>query len=246
MNQTQNILVTRELTDKQIELAESLALDVIIEPAIEIEYRDDWFALDTILKAIEKPVLAFTSRHGVEAFDRFRKAGTSLPKGTPVYAVGNKTAETLKEIGINAVVAERQDGIGLAKIITDDFLNNPDLKDATVLHFCGDKRRDEFRQLLEESAIKVRDMVVYKTILKSMNPPASVFDGIMFYSPSAVQAFRDSGGFIKPILPELFAIGHTTAEELSIESGRHVHISPEPNTEVFLKFVANVLNEGDK
>lgn len=236
-----DILVTRELSDQQIEFAKGLGLHVTIEPAIDIEYRNDWFALETVFKTIKNPVLAFTSRHGAEAFKQFKETGAPVPDDLTVYAVGDKTAEALKEQGLNAVVPEQHNGSGLSHKITDDFLENKHPGDATVLHFCGDMRRDEFRQFLDDSKIKVRDMVVYKTILKSMNIPDKVFDGILFYSPSAVQAFRESGGFINSALPELFAIGSTTAEELSIESGKHVHISPKPDTNVFLEFVANNL-----
>ncbi len=236
-----HILVTRELTDTQIKKAEELGLQVTIEPAIDIEFRDDWFALETILKNIKKPVFAFTSRNGVEAFNRFKSSGTKFPDDIRVYAVGNRTAAALEEYGLKPIVADQQDGTGLAKKITDDFLADTELNDATVLHFCGDKRRDEFRQYLEQSKIKVRDMVVYKTILKPMNLPDINPDAILFYSPSAVQAYRESGGFISKTSAELFAIGNTTAEELSIESGRHVHISPEPDTETLLTFTAQVL-----
>jgi uroporphyrinogen-III synthase len=159
----------------------------------------------------------------------------------PVYAVGNKTAEGFEGSGIEALVPEQEDGIGLAKKITSDFLNTPDLHNATVLHFCGDKRRDEFRQYLENSKINVRDVVVYNTILNNMNLPDRQYEAILFFSPSAVQAYRNSGGFAAPSSAELFAIGNTTAEELSIESGRHVHVSPVPDTEVLLQFVAYVL-----
>ena len=75
--------------------------------------------------------------------------------------------------------------------------------------------------------------------------PEKPYSAMLFYSPSAVQAYRKSGGFQKQPLPELFAIGPTTAEELSIESGKHVHISPEPDTEVFLRFVAQILSENE-
>lgn len=241
MEKQNNILVTRELSDEQIEFAKGLDLHITIEPAIEIEYRNDWFALETVFKTIKQPILAFTSQHGVEAFKQFKDTGAPVPTDAPVYAVGDKTAEALKEQGLTAIVPEQHNGSGLARIIADDFLENKHPKDATVLHFCGDMRRDEFRQFLTDSKIKVRDMVVYKTILKSMNIPDKVFDGILFYSPSAVQAFRESGGFVNSALPELFAIGSTTAEELSIESGKHVHISPKADTDVFLKFVANNL-----
>jgi uroporphyrinogen-III synthase len=239
------ILVTRRLTESQIQIAEQFGLDVVVEPAIEIEYRDDWFAVETILKTIEKPVFAFTSQNGVAAFERFKQSGTKFPENTPLYAVGVKTAQALQEIGLKASTPDQQDGTGLAKKIADDFLNHPELKDAAILHFCGDKRRDEFRQFLNDSDIKVRDVVVYETILNAMELPNIQFDGILFYSPSAVHAFRNSGGFINPVQAELFAIGNTTAEELSIESGKHVHISPEPDTEVFLKFAAGILDEDD-
>jgi uroporphyrinogen-III synthase len=246
LEKNHKILVTRNLTDQQIELAERLGLDIVIEPAIEISYRDNWFAVETILKAVKKSAFAFTSQNGVAAFERFRQAGSKFPSGVPVYAVGYKTAEALKEIGIEPIIPKQQSGTGLAKKIKADFDNDSSLKDTTILHFCGDKRRDEFRQFLQDSEIKVRDVVVYETKLNSMELLNIQFDGILFYSPSAVQAFRSSGGFMNTALTELFAIGETTAEELSIESGKHVHISPEPNTEKYLHFVAQTLGNNKK
>ena len=50
MNQLLDIFVTRELDDDQIEIAEDLGLNVVIEPAIEIEYRKDWFAIEMLFK----------------------------------------------------------------------------------------------------------------------------------------------------------------------------------------------------
>lgn len=236
-----NILVTRNLTDAQLSLAGSLGFNVDMEPAIQIKYRDNWSVVESHFKTIENPVLAFTSQHGIFAFQRYLSSGHAPVKKVPVYAVGDKTAEVFEGTGIEAIVPEQEDGVGLAKKITDDFLNTPELRDATVLHFCGDKRRDEFRQYLEKSEINVRDVVVYETILKSMNIPDRQYDAILFYSPSAVQSYRNSGGFKNMPAAELFAIGNTTAEELSIESGKHVHISPKPDTTFFLNFVAQVL-----
>ena len=245
MTKTHNILVTRELSDEQLRLAESIGLNVVVEPAIRIEFRNDWLAFESILKETEKPVFAFTSRNGVAGFERFRKAGVKINDDAPVYAVGGKTSEALNEIGFSDVKSPvQQDGVGLAHLIINDFLQTRDFKDATVLHFCGDRRRNELRHYLTDSDIPIKDIVVYRTELNEMNLPGGKFDAVLFYSPSAVQAYRNSGGFSrKEDLPELFAIGNTTAEELSIESGQHVHVSPEPDTEVYLRFVARILNE---
>jgi uroporphyrinogen-III synthase len=243
MTKTHNILITRELSDDQLRFAERIRLNVTIEPAIKIEFRNEWLSVKTLLDKKENVVFAFTSQNGVRGFERYQKAGIEFPD-VPVFAVGGKTADALSGIGFeNIVTPDRQDGVGLAHIIVERFLKTPELKDATVLHFCGDRRRNELRHYLTELEITIKDIVVYKTELNEMNLPPEKFDAVLFYSPSAVQAYRNSGGFSNNKLPELFAIGNTTAEELSIESGKYVHVSPEPDTEVFLKFVGRVLDE---
>lgn len=241
---TGSILVTRELTDNQLSLAKELGLRVEMKPAISIKFRNNWLAVQSAIEQANPAILVFTSRNGVLALDQFKKAGIKIPENAPVYAVGSKTKSALIESGFTDVKTPgEQNGVGLAHLIIDDILKNTDLKKAKVLHFCGDKRRDELRQFLTESDISVKDIVVYSTKLEQMTlPDLNSFEGILFYSPSSVQAFRRSGGFHQTeSLPELFAIGPTTAEELSIESGKHVHISPEPDTEVFLRFVAQIL-----
>ncbi len=247
MNQPLDIFVTRELDEEQIALAEDLGLTVVIEPAIEIEYREDWFAIDMLFKTNKEPIIAVTSYNAVKALEFYQSTGKEIPEKATFYAVGKKTAAAVKErLGFDAVWPEQQDAIGLAEKIKEDFSEMDDSEKSTVLHFCGDKRRDEFRQFLTDADIHVRDMVVYNTNLKSMRLPTHKTAGIVFYSPSAVHAFRDSGGFRNKNLPELFAIGETTAEELSIEAGRHVHVSPEPSTEHLLEHVAEVLNREEK
>ena len=241
-----NILVTRDLSDDQLSLAGRLGLSVVTEPAIRIDFRNDWLAVQNAVEKTEPFIFAFTSQNGVHALSQYMRAGIRIPDSVPVYAVGSKTEEALLENGFKEIRTPlEQNGVGLAHLIIDDVLKNPGLRKATVLHFCGDKRRDELRHYLTDSDINIKDLVVYKTSLNQMSlPDLSLFDGVLFYSPSSVQAFRQSGGFHQTeSLPELFAIGPTTAEELSIESGKHVHISPQPDTDVFLRFVARVLGE---
>lgn len=242
MKRTHNILITREITDDQLELARDLGLNVLVEPAIEIDFRDNWLSVESTLKEAEMPVFVFTSQNGVEAFNRFRKAGVEFPEKMKVYAVGEKSAKQLKDLGIDAIIPKKQTGIGLAEKIISDLEGSDDLEKLIVLHFCGDKRRDELRQLLTKADFTVKDVVVYKTVLNQMEFRDANYDAVLFFSPSAVQAYREGGGFRRGKHPELFAIGTTTAEELSIESGRHVHISPKPGTESLLKFTAEILN----
>lgn len=240
-----NILVTRELSDDQMSLAKNLGLNVSVEPAIEISFRNDWLTVNSAVQKAEKPVFVFTSQNGVRAFLRFVKAGLEIPETPLMYAVGNKTSDLLKENGYISLVPDEQNGATLAKMILDDIKSERLTDSVSILHFCGNLRRNELRQLLTATDIDVKDIVVYKTVLNQMNLSGAETEGVLFYSPSAVQAFRQSGGFRQKELPKLFAIGPTTAEELSIESGEHVFVSPEPDTEIFLKFTATVLAEDD-
>ncbi len=241
MDTMKNILVTRPLSDAQLKLAAGLGLDPTVVPSIDISYRDNWSSVQQTVDRTDNPVFVFTSKNGVRAIGQFLEHGGTLPADVPMYTVGQKTAECLSDLGFSSNTPQDQDATGLARLILQDTLENKLPSDTTVLHFCGNKRRDEFRQFLNDSDIEVRDIVVYKTELNKMDLPDKKFKAALFYSPSAVQAYRKSGGFQKQPIPELFAIGPTTGEELSIESGKHVHISPEPDTEVFLRFTAQIL-----
>lgn len=239
-------MVTRPLTSEQIQFAEELNLSVTMEPAIDIRYRENWDELKSILQNSSSKLFAFTSQSGVEAFRRYSEISGDLIHGQHAYAVGSKTAEALIKIGLIPITPDQHDGTGLAKKIRDDLSENPDSEEKTVLHFCGNRRREEFRLFLDGSGIQVRDLVVYQTVLNEMTLNLYGIDGILFYSPSAVHAFRKSGGFNSGSLPELFAIGATTGKELSIESGKHVHISPKANTKTFLSYVSQILaNKSD-
>jgi uroporphyrinogen-III synthase len=242
MKKRHKILVTRELTDQQLQLADDLGLDVTVEPAIRFEFRNNWSSIVNSIENAETRIFAFTSQNGVKAFQKLMDHGYKLPDGVVFYAVGDKTASALEELGYLALVPELSYGDQLGEKIASD-LKQTGVEDTTVFHFCGNRRREEMRQVLEDTSITVKDLVVYETILNQLNLNSIDADGILFYSPSAVEAFRKSGGFRREKLPEFFAIGHTTARELSIESGRNVHISPKTNTEDFLRFTAQILRE---
>src|SRR6056297_201610 len=242
MKNRHKILITRELTDEQLQFADDLGLDVTVEPAIRFEFRKKWSSVVNSIEGAESPIFAFTSQNGVNALEKLMEQGYTPPVNVVFYAVGEKTASALQELGYTAIVPELSYGEQLGEKIAAD-LKQSGLMDATVFHFCGNRRREELRQTLEKSDIDIKDLVVYKTIIKQMNINGNDAEAVLFYSPSAVEAFRKSGGFRDGNLPELFAIGHTTAQELSIESGRNVHVSPNTITEDFLAFTSRVLGE---
>ena len=80
-----------------------------------------------------------------------------------------------------------------------------------VVFFCGDHRRDELSAILREKNIEVNEIVVYKTRLVP-HKIEKKYDGILFFSPSAVQSFFEKNKLDDQTI--LFAIGNTTANEI--------------------------------
>jgi uroporphyrinogen-III synthase len=230
------ILVTRALTDSQMQYARALALEPVAEPALRVEYTVNQEKLLKKLDRYHNAVWVFTSQNGAEVLRRIQESEFRLQNIPAVYAVGEKTGEVLADAGIKASIPEQQDANGLAALIISDFPSEK--KD--VIHWCGNRRRDELGDHLKEAGFRYFDIEVYQTELNTIRIPEVKTDAILFYSPSAVEAFRLSKGFDRE-LPELFAIGNTTGEALSLESGKHVHIPGEPSTEALLELVADIL-----
>ena len=197
MNTEKNILVTRPLSDDQLELASGLGLKPHIAPAIDISFREDWSSVQRTVDTIKNPVFVFTSKNGVKAIEQFLAHGGVLRNNTPVYAVGQKTAGHLSGLGVAAKTPDEQNGVGLARFILRDILSDNLPSDSTILHFCGNKRRDEFRQFLNDSDIEVKDLVVYKTELKKMAIPEIPIPSNTFLQPKRRSGISEKRRFSK-------------------------------------------------
>jgi uroporphyrinogen-III synthase len=239
MNQPKlhKILVTRELSDGQIARANAVGLDPVVEPALEFEFPDHFGFAEEILQNNRAAAWVFTSQNGVEALKKMLGSSAINPENLSVYAVGDKTAEALSDLGFEAIVPEIQDGEHLAEVIIRNSAK-------PVIHWCGDKRRDELRSALEKEEIELIEMVVYKTKLRKMNLPSVKTEAILFFSPNSVEAFRNSGGFEGEV-PELFAVGQTTGEFLALESGKNVHIPAVPSAEALLELAGEILKTNE-
>jgi len=264
-----NILVTSSLTVRQQEYAQKLGLNPWVVPALRVEFPHNWKKVVKKLALYPEAVWVFTSRNGVEGLkrmqgseygtqrpgsadwnpksrirdfggreqeDRSKKKNMDAERKQSVFAVGVKTAEALEELNFTVVKPDKQNAEGLASLIEKHFETDKPV----VLHWCGNRRRDQLGDQLKKAGFKYVDMEVYQTELNTIPWPEREPDAILFYSPSGVEAFRQSGGF-KRTLPELFAIGSTTGEALSLESGKNVHIPTEPSTEALLELTSEIL-----
>jgi len=229
------VLVTRKLGGEQIALARNLGLELIIEPALDFEFPPYWDKVLAVVNEHRKAGWVFTSRNAVHALEEMMQRGLQVMKDRQVYAVGQKTKAELEKLGIKAQSPLIQDGSHLADLIVNDK------EVESVVYFRGNLSRREMSDKLEKAAVTVYEVEVYRTVKQKLNLPEKVIDAAVFYSPSAVDAFADSGGFERD-LPYLFAIGPTTAQHLRTFTDQGVEVADEPNTEVLLRNIADELN----
>lgn len=229
-----NIVVTRPLTGQQIEYARILGLEPVIKPALEFEFPEYW---DEVLKLINENPKAdwvFTSTNGVKALREMMKSGLQVRPETQLFAVGSKTRDALQELGLDAKIPRLQDSQHLAELIVEEGKIN------SVLYFHGSLSRDEMSNCLTDNNIEVIELEVYRTIINPVSLPGEPISAVLFYSPSAVEGFKQGEGF-NGELPALFAIGPTTADAIHKETNQNVEIADRPDTEELLRTVSDFI-----
>jgi len=230
----QNILVTRPLDGQQREYARILGLNAIEAPALEFEFPQYWDRVLAVINEHSKSDWVFTSTNGVKALEELMNSGLQVRPEVQLFAVGAKTKEALEELGLEAKIPFQQDGKHLAELVIEEG------KIDSVIYFHGNISRDEMTNALIKENIEVIEVEVYKTKINPVELPSVPIEAILFYSPSAVEGFKQGQGFDEE-LPLLFAIGPTTAEALEKETGQPVHIAEKPDTKMMLQAVSHYL-----
>ena len=145
----------------------------------------------------------FTSKNSVEAIVNKKL------KIKNCYCVGDKTKSLLLKNG-QKVVKSEENAQKLANFIVKS------LKNDVFVFFCGNMKRDELPKILTKNHVKFSLVEVYKTslIYKKIN---KAFNGILFFSPSAVRSYC----YYNKIEDEiLFTIGQTTTNEAKTFSNK--------------------------
>lgn len=162
--------------------------------------------------ATEKHTVVFTSMNAVEAVAEQIETSPEWK----IYSIGNTTCKLIEEkFGSDKIVATAENAARLGERLIDDGIND-------VVFFCGNIRRDELPNKIHSEGGKMEEVVVYET----EEMPSTLtkdYDGILFFSPSAVQAFFSSNKPAKHTV--LFAIGKTTAEAIKEAKGRNILIA---------------------
>ncbi len=190
------VLSTKKLSESQKDLLLQAGCSLVQYDAITISFLD-FDIPENAANAI------FTSQNSVRAFFEKKhpeKAKTNFFK--KAYCVGEKTSQLLEENGQKVSFCAKNSSE------LSDFILKSTKKD-TFYYFCGSRRRDELPEKLKKGKMTLFEVKTYQTDLNPVNFD-SIFDGILFFSPSGVQSFCSVNRIETAIA---FCIGETTASE---------------------------------
>lgn len=183
------VLSTKKLSESQRNLLLQAGIGLVEYDAIAIEAID--FEVDDTIKNT-----IITSQNSVKSL---------VDKKVQIencFCVGKKTKAMLEANGYQVKVMTDY-GKELAEIIVIDFA------DLEFTFFCGNLRRDEIPNLLQKNNVSFSEVEVYKTALKPKKFERT-FDGVLFFSPSAVESFTKENRLENTTA---FCVGKTTAAE---------------------------------
>lgn len=211
-NDKYRILSTRHLTDSSIAVAGESGILINVQDFIQIKPL-----LNEALRGEERMLHVFRQ----EAIHVFTSANAAkilakyyLHQGDTMYAIYKPNicciSGSTKKAVENAfpdcnILSESPYGSELGKAIV--ALGNI----TSVNFFCGNIRRNELPDALKKANIEVKEFVIYENI-PAPAVTADDYDGIFFFSPSAVKSYFSINKLRRDTV--CFAIGRTTATEL--------------------------------
>lgn len=194
------------LSTKQVpyEIIQAAAADNIV---IEVDtfIKTDHVISPAIIRELckQKINVVFTSVQGVAA------VGLLSLKEKPdwkVFCIGQATASFIRSLERNYEIAGTADN---AAALAEVIIQCPNISEVT--YFCGRQRRPELPEILTARNVKVNEVVVYNTIMLPHYVKRQ-YDGILFFSPSSVEAFFSLNNINKSTV--LFSIGNTTGNAI--------------------------------
>lgn len=218
-----NILSTRPLSESIINEAAQKHIFIDCISFIETESVKTPQLKEKLEQLSSKNIeVVFTSMNAVDAV----KEHLTFKPEWKIFSIGQTTKELIKEFfGEDSVLGTADDASQLADVI---IKHHP----KEVFFFCGDQRRDEMPQKLNEAGITLEEIVVYKTNSTSKKIDKD-YDGVLFFSPSAVDSFFTTNTIASDAI--VFAIGSTTATAIKERVSNKIVIADKPGKEELVK-----------
>ncbi len=170
----------------------------------------------------QKITIVFTSMNAVNSV----RENLTLKPEWSIFSIGQTTKELVTDFfGKETILATANDANSLADAIIAKG-------EKEIIFFCGDQRREELPGKLKANNIKVKEVVVYYTVV-TPQVVSKKYDGILFFSPSAAESFFSVNTIAKDVI--LFAIGNTTADAINKMAKNKIIIAEQPGKEALVK-----------
>jgi uroporphyrinogen-III synthase len=220
-----SILSTRPLETALVEAAKAKEIQIDIISFIDTTPAQTTGIREEIGKIIKQPAaVVFTSMNAVNAVAAY--VNGQMPEWN-IFCIGNTTRElAAKYFGEQSIHTVANNASELA----DKMIANKSIRQ--VVFFCGDQRREELPGKLRQNGITVQEVIVYHTI-STPHKVEKAYDGILFFSPSAVQSYFYANAVIPSTI--LFAIGQTTADAIKSFTDNLIIESERPGKEELVK-----------
>lgn len=215
------ILSTRLLNRDTIDKASSHNIEIDELPFITTEPIKDEELKKRLKGFLQENITAvFTSKNAVLVFEQIVNANVPWT----IFCIGQATKKAVAKLfGEENISGTADNAADLSDVILKDENTRK------VIFFCGEKRRDELPEKLKTEGIKLEEIVVYQTTQTPKKISRKNYDGILFFSPSAVKSFF-SLNKINEQTP-IFAIGNTTADAIKEFINRELIIAEKPGEE---------------
>ena len=188
------VFSTKSLSESQTKLFHN---NIASENSDFIKVRSNRIAPKVVKDVIENVII--TSKNGVEALlDNFTKEELNFKN---IFCVGRRTKKMIQQ-KIGPVNHTEKNAERLAEYLSKEMKGN------SVTYFCSDLRLDTLSKILTENKIEVNEVEAYKTMYSPELVSESI-DGMLFYSPSAVNSYLQKNTTDKVA----FCIGASTAKE---------------------------------
>ncbi|WP_084625569.1 uroporphyrinogen-III synthase [Salinimicrobium xinjiangense] len=187
------VLSTKKLKTNQRELLLNRGIGLVEKEFISI------VPLPFKINEIPENII-FTSKNAVKAI--LDHPSKRYFQQRNIFCVGYKTAEFLTQNGFH-ICKTANYGEDLASLIVKEHSGE------SFLFICGKSRHDALPKGLKKAGIPLKEVEVYDTEL-SPKKIDRIFDGVLFFSPSAVKSYCSENDLNESVV---FCIGTTTAEE---------------------------------
>ncbi len=152
----------------------------------------------------------------------------------PIVSIGRRSAEKLVDAGIAPLIAANATGGGLAAEVIQISTGSP------WLFVCGNLRRDELPDRLDEAGVPFEELEVYETLMRE-DLSLELFeqpDWVVFFSPSGLETVKPQWPLIWKDV-KMAAIGSTTATAIQNAGWPVSAISEKPTPESLLNAVTS-------